>query len=161
MEKIKEKQANDTVRKELDQMKNLLLEQGRKNHEQEMKNQVMQQALVQQANQMQAVLTRRAAPPPPVSSGRLPAPLVPVNPTGPLRFVPTHPTGQQVVPQPTFSTASIGLPSVQQQMMTGVNPQMTGVVSQPTGRANWVNASKFVKWLSVLLCLFSFIVLAS
>ncbi|KAF8924998.1 cytoskeletal protein binding protein [Dissophora ornata] len=129
MEKIREKQASDNVKKELEQVK----------HQQQM----LQHALVQQANQNQQLVQtiRRMAPPPPVSSGRLPAPLLPVNPTGPLRFIPTHPTGQQSVPQPTFSTASMGLPTMQQQMMTGVNPQMTGIVPQATGKASWVNAT--------------------
>ncbi|KAI1306540.1 cytoskeletal protein binding protein [Mortierella claussenii] len=129
MQKIKERQASDSVKMELEQVKQ--------------QQQMLQQALVQQANQNQQLVQtiRRMAPPPPVSSGRLPAPLVPVNPTGPLRFVPTHPTGQQSTPQPTFSTASMGLPTMQQQMMTGVNPQMTGISSQPTGKASWVNAT--------------------
>jgi hypothetical protein len=132
MQKIKEKQASDGLKKEIEQMK--------------IQQQMLQQAVVQQATQNQQLVQtiRRMAPPPPVSSGKLPAPLVPVNPTGPLRFIPTHPTGQQSAPPPPppFSTANMGLPTVQQQMMTGVNSQMTGVASQPTGRANWANASK-------------------
>ncbi|KAF9191117.1 cytoskeletal protein binding protein [Haplosporangium sp. Z 11] len=132
IQKIKDQQANESIKKELEQVKQ---------HQQ-----MLQQVIVQQANQNQQLAQtmqnmRRAAPPPPVSSGRLPAPLVPVNPTGPLRFIPTHPTGQQSAPQSTYSTASMGLPSMQQQMMTGVNPQMTGLVSQPTGAASWVNAT--------------------
>ncbi|KAF9360983.1 cytoskeletal protein binding protein [Mortierella sp. AD094] len=130
MEKIKEKQASDAVKRELEQVKQ--------------QTHMLQQALVQQANQNQQLMqtvARRLAPPPPVSSGRLPAPLVPVNPTGPLRFIPTHPTGQQSAPQPTYNTASMGLPSVQQQMMTGVNPQMTGIAPQATGKASWANAT--------------------
>lgn len=134
MEKIREKQANDNVKRELEQVKQ--------------QQQMLQQALVQQANQnSQLVQTiRRLAPPPPVSAPKLPAPLVPVNPTGPMRFIPTHPTGQLRPPPPPpqpFSTANIGLPSVQQQMMTGVTPQMTGIAPQATGKAHWANACKF------------------
>ncbi|KAG0002828.1 cytoskeletal protein binding protein [Entomortierella chlamydospora] len=148
MEKIKEKQASDAVKRELEQVKQQtqMLQQALVNQATQSKQEthMLQQALVQQANQNQQLMqtvARRLAPPPPVSSGRLPAPLVPVNPTGPLRFIPTHPTGQQSAPQPTFSTASMGLPSAQQQMMTGVNPQMTGIAPQATGKANWANAT--------------------
>ncbi|KAG0222389.1 cytoskeletal protein binding protein [Actinomortierella wolfii] len=141
MQKIKEKQESDRVKKELEQVK--------------AQQQMLHNALLQQATQNQQLVNhiRRMAPPPPppravavqpTGTGALPPPLVPVNPTGPLRFVPTHPTGQTSrpnPPQPTFSTASMGLPPVQQAMATGVAPQMTGVTAQPTGRANWANAT--------------------
>lgn len=131
MQQIKAKQESDNVKKELEQVKQ--------------QTQMLQQALVQQASQNQQLvqaMIRRTAPPPPVSSGRLQPSLVPVNPTGPLRFIPTHPTGQPVPQQPTFSTSSMGLPTMQQQMMTGINPQMTGIAPQVTGRASLANASK-------------------
>src|SRR5690606_18123693 len=96
---------------------------------------------------------RRMAPPPPRSAAglnrvpnSLPAPLVPVNPTGPLRFVPTHPTGQAPPRPAPFNPSSIGMTPVQQPMMTGISVQATGmrnpqgagqpILSQPTGRAN-------------------------